>query len=46
MKYDYVIVGCSTAGIAAAEAIRKVDPAGKLAMITEEDRPAYGRPLL
>lgn len=46
MKYDYVIVGCSTAGIAAAEAIRKVDPAGKLAMITEEDRPAYGRPLI
>lgn len=42
----YVIIGNSTAGIAAAEAIRKKDKKGSLTIISEEKGPAYGRPLI
>ncbi len=42
----YVIIGNSTAGIAAAEAIRKTDKKGSLTIISEEKGAAYGRPLI
>ena len=42
----YVIIGNSTAGIAAAEAIKKKDKKGSLTIISEEKGPAYGRPLI
>lgn len=43
---DYLIIGCSVAGVAAAEAIRKTDKTGSIRILTDEDRPAYGRPLI
>ena len=42
----YVIVGASAAGIGAVEAIRKVDPAGTITVITEEACPHYSRPMI
>jgi NAD(P)H-nitrite reductase large subunit len=42
----YVIVGASAAGIAAVEAIRKVDPAGTITVITEEACAHYSRPMI
>ncbi len=42
----YVIVGHSAAGLAAAEAIRKVDRRGALTVVSDEPRPGYSRVLL
>ena len=42
----YVIVGASAAGIGAVEAIREVDPAGTLTVITEEACAHYSRPMI
>ncbi len=42
----YVIIGNSTAATFAIEGIRSVDPEGTLTVISEENRPAYGRPLI
>ena len=42
----YVIVGASAGGMAAAEAIRKRDPAAEIVMLTDESRPPYYRPLI
>ena len=42
----YVIVGASAAGIGAVEAIREVDPAGTIAIISEETCPQYSRPMI
>ncbi len=42
----YVIVGASAAGIAAVEAIRKVDPLGTITVITEEACAHYSRPMI
>ena len=42
----YVIVGASAAGIAAVETIRKVDPAGTITVITEEECAHYSRPMI
>ena len=42
----YVIVGASAAGIGAVEAIRKVDPAGTIMVITEEACAHYSRPMI
>jgi len=42
----YVLVGSGVAAIAAAEGIRKFDAKGKILMVTEEDVPTYGRPLI
>ncbi len=44
--YDYLIIGNSAAGVTAAEAIRKHDKAGTIAIIGEEPYPVYGRPLI
>ena len=42
----YVIVGASAAGIGAVEAIRDVDPAGTITVISEEYCPQYSRPMI
>ncbi len=43
---QYVIIGNSTAAIAAAEQIRLLDAAGKITMISDEPYHTYGRPLI
>jgi len=43
---EYLIIGNSAGGIAAAEAIREVDKEGKLAIVSEEPYFAYSRPLI
>ena len=42
----YVIVGASAAGVGAVEAIREVDPAGAITVITEEACAYYSRPMI
>jgi NAD(P)H-nitrite reductase large subunit len=42
----YVIIGGSVGGIGAVEAIREVDPAGELTVISEEPFPQYSRPMI
>jgi NAD(P)H-nitrite reductase large subunit len=42
----YVIVGASAAGVGAVEAIRSVDPAGAITLITEEACAYYSRPMI
>jgi NAD(P)H-nitrite reductase large subunit len=42
----YVIVGASAAGIGAVEAIRSIDSAGTIAVISEEECPQYSRPMI
>ncbi len=45
-KVKYLIIGNSAAGIGAAEAIREVDKAGVMTIISNEPYPAYSRPLI
>jgi len=42
----YVIIGASAAGLTAAETIRKWDPEGRIAVISDEPHLPYSRPLL
>src|SRR4030042_2123853 len=42
----YVIIGASAAGCKAAETLRRYAPQSPIAVISEEDRPLYSRPLL
>ncbi|MCR5040735.1 MAG: FAD-dependent oxidoreductase [Clostridia bacterium] len=42
----YVIIGNGTASVGAIEGIRSVDKTGSITVISEEDRPAYCRPLI
>ncbi|WP_051261228.1 NAD(P)/FAD-dependent oxidoreductase [Desulfovibrio inopinatus] len=42
----YVIIGNGVASIGAIEGIRKHDKTGNITVITEEDVPTYGRPLI
>jgi len=42
----YVIVGASSAGIGAVEAIREVDPTGTITVISDEECPQYSRPMI
>ncbi|MGF3521497.1 MAG: NAD(P)/FAD-dependent oxidoreductase [Candidatus Bathyarchaeia archaeon] len=42
----YVIVGACAAGVGAVEAIREVDPAGTITVISEEPYPSYSRPMI
>ena len=46
MNMQYVIIGNSTAAVAAAEKIRAIDTAGKITMISDEPYHTYGRPLI
>jgi NAD(P)H-nitrite reductase large subunit len=45
-KIKYLIMGNSAGGIGAAEAIREVDRAGAITIISDEPYPAYSRPLI
>lgn len=45
-KVKYLIIGNSAGGIGAAEAIREVDKAGSILIISDEPYPAYSRPLI
>ena len=42
----YVIVGNGAAAAGCVEGIRAVDAAGEIVVISEENRPVYGRPLI
>ena len=44
--FDYVIVGGGLAAISAVDGIRAIDPAGSIAMFTDEPDPPYHRPPL
>lgn len=46
MRTKYLIVGNSAGGIGAAEAIREVDKAGPITIVSDEPYPAYSRPLI
>lgn len=46
MKTRYLIIGNSAGGIGAAEAIRQVDKAGAVTIVSDEPYPAYSRPLI
>lgn len=43
---NYVIIGNSTAAVGCIEGIRSVDPAGPIAVVSDEPYPAYSRPLI
>ena len=45
-KTKYMIIGNSAGGIGAAEAIREVDKAGAITIISAEPYPAYSRPFI
>jgi NAD(P)H-nitrite reductase large subunit len=45
-RIKYLIIGNSAGGIGAAEAIRELDGAGAMAIISDEPYPAYSRPLI
>ncbi|GFM35409.1 NAD(P)/FAD-dependent oxidoreductase [Desulfovibrio psychrotolerans] len=42
----YVIVGNGVASVGAIEGIRKVDKEGRILVVSEEQTPTYGRPLI
>lgn len=44
-RYNYVIIGCGAAAVAAVEGIRSLDTAGSILIIGKEKQPAYSRPL-
>lgn len=46
MKYDYLIVGGGVAGVTAAETIRENDPAGSIAIVSDEPYILYSRVML
>ena len=43
---DYIIIGNSAAGLAAAEGIRELDKAGKITVFTEEGHLNYSKPMI
>jgi NAD(P)H-nitrite reductase large subunit len=43
---NYLIIGNSAGGIGAAEAIREVDKAGAITIVSDEPYPAYSRPMI
>ena len=45
-KIKYLIIGNSAGGIGAVEAIREIDKAGAITIISDEPYPAYSRPLI
>ena len=46
LKTKYLIIGNSAGGIGAAEAIREIDPDGRLTIVSDEQYAAYSRPLI
>ncbi|MBI4286621.1 MAG: NAD(P)/FAD-dependent oxidoreductase [Chloroflexi bacterium] len=45
-RTKYLIIGNSAGGVGAAEAIRAVDKAGTVTIVSDEPYPAYSRPLI
>jgi NAD(P)H-nitrite reductase large subunit len=45
-RYDYLILGNSTAGVAALEAIRESDKDGSMAVVSDQPNHAYCSPLI
>ncbi len=45
-KTDYLIIGNSASGLAAAKKIRKEDKKGRIMIVTEEEYPNYSKPLI
>jgi NAD(P)H-nitrite reductase large subunit len=45
-RIRYLIIGNSAGGIGAAEAIREVDKAGTISIVSDEPYPTYSRPLI
>jgi NAD(P)H-nitrite reductase large subunit len=43
---DYVIIGNSAAGLAAAESIRELDKTGKITVLSEEEHLNYSKPMI
>ena len=43
---DYIIIGNSAAGLAAAESIREIDGQGKILVLTGEEHHNYSKPLI
>ena len=43
---DYLIIGNSASGLAAAESIREADKKGRLVVLTEEEYTNYSKPLI
>lgn len=46
MKYDYLIIGNSTAAVGCIEGIRSIDKDGSICVVTDENYKVYGRPLI
>ncbi|MFC1905352.1 NAD(P)/FAD-dependent oxidoreductase [Chloroflexota bacterium] len=46
LQTEYLIIGNSAGGIGAAEAIRCIDKKGSITIVSEEQYPAYSRPLI
>ena len=46
MKYDYFIIGNSTAAVGCIEGIREIDKEGSICVVTDENYRVYGRPLI
>jgi nitrite reductase (NADH) large subunit len=46
IKVKYLIIGNSAGGIGAAEAIREVDKASPITIVSDEPYPSYSRPLI
>ena len=42
----YLIVGNGVASVRAIEGIRRIDPDGEITVVSEENSPTYGRPLI
>ncbi len=45
-RFDYLVIGNSAGGIGCVEGIRKVDPQGTIAVLSDERHHPYGRPLI
>ena len=45
-KFDYLIIGNSAGGIGCVEGIRRVDPGGTIAVVSDEPYHTYARPLI
>lgn len=46
IKYDYMIIGNSIAAVGCIEGIRSMDADGSILVVTDENYPVYGRPLI
>jgi len=45
-EFDFLIIGAGLAAASAVDGIREVDPAGSIALVTDESEPPYQRPPL